>query len=340
MAVARKENKVERAKRERDGLDCLEDIVRYAREGFRSIDPDDLDVRLRWYGLYTQRPQEDGLFMLRVKDVPAIFEELGRVRLTTSGACGDITRNVTGCPLAGIDADEFIDAEPFALAVHRHFLDNREFSNLPRKFKVTVSGCSLYGTGHEISDIGLVALRRTDGRVAFDLWVSGGLGSKERFADRLGAHVAPEDVVEVAHHICSVFRDHGSRDSRARARLKFLLEEWGPRRFREVLERRLGRKLTDGYAPQVPVTANRAHVGINPQKQHGLYYAGVATKRGRLPGTDMIAVAELARRHGGGRVRLTTAQNLVVLDVPGAERESLAAGLSALDLTVEPSTFR
>ncbi|MBV8857462.1 MAG: nitrite/sulfite reductase [Acidobacteria bacterium] len=382
MAVARRENRVERAKRERDGLDCLAEIVRYARGGFASIDPDDLDVRLRWYGLYTQRPQEDGLFMLRVKvpngtlsseqlgtlgrlsvqyarnagdvttrqdiqlhnvqieDVPAIFEELNRVGLTTSGACGDITRNVTGCPLAGIDAAEFIDAEPYALALHRHFLDNREFSNLPRKFKVTVSGCTLYCTGHEISDIGLVALRGAGGRVAFDLWVGGGLGSKERFADRLGAHVAPDEVIEVAHHICSIFRDHGNRDSRARARLKFLLEEWGPGRFREELENRLGRKLTDGHAPYVPVTANRAHVGIHPQKQHGLYYAGVATKRGRLPGTDMIAVAELARRHGGGRVRLTTAQNFVVLDVPESERAQLAEGLAALDLTVEPSTFR
>ena len=174
MTVTRKENKVERAKRVRDGLDCLEDIIRYAREGFQRIAEDDLDVRLRWYGLYTQRPQDEGYFMLRVKvpngtltseqletlgqlslayarntgdvttrqdvqfhnvrieDVPAIFAELERVGLSTSGACGDITRNVTGCPLAGIDAAEFIDAEPLVQAVHGHFLNNREFSNLPR----------------------------------------------------------------------------------------------------------------------------------------------------------------------------------------------------------------
>src|SRR5919202_1191765 len=185
MTVPRRENKVERAKRVRDGLDCLEDIIRCAREGFRAIDPEDLDVRLRWYGLYTQRPQEDGLFMLRVKvpggtltaeqletlgqlsvryaqntgdvttrqdiqfhyvrveDVPAIFAELERVGLSTSGACGDITRNVTGCPLAGIDGAELINAEPLVESVHRHFLGNREFSNLPRKFKITISGCAL-----------------------------------------------------------------------------------------------------------------------------------------------------------------------------------------------------
>src|SRR5918993_342614 len=342
MAVVKKETKPERVKRERDALDCFEDILRYAREGFQSISEDDLDVRLRWYGLYTQRPQEDGYFMLRVKvpngtltseqletlgrvstvyarstgdvttrqdiqfhyvrieDVPAIFEELGRVGLSTSGACGDITRNVTGCPLAGIAADEFIDAEPLALA----------------------------------------ALRRADGEVVFDLWVGGGLGSKERFADRLGAHVRAHETVEVCAHICALFRDHGNRDSRARARLKFLLGEWGPRRFREELERRLGRALLDGEAPAVPVTANRAHVGIHPQKQRGLYYAGVATKRGRLPGRDMIAVAELARRHGGGRVRLTTTQNLVVLDVPEAERVALAVALRSLDLQVVASSFR
>ncbi len=382
MAVVRKENKVERAKRERDGLDGLAELARYAREGFQSIAEEDLDVRLRWYGLYTQRPQAEGYFMLRVKapngtltseqletlgqlsvayaqntgdittrqdiqfhyvrieDVPAIFAELNRVGLTSSGACGDITRNVTGCPLAGIDAAEFIDAEPLALAVHNYFLDNREFSNLPRKFKITISGCSLYCTGHEIADIGLVALRRPEGEVVFDVWVGGGLGSKERFADRLGAHIRAHEVVEVCRHICALFRDHGQRDSRARARLKFLLDDWGPERFREELERSLGRRLTDGDAPTAPVTANRAHLGIHPQKQRGLYYAGAATSRGRLPGAQMIAVAELARRHGGGRVRLTTTQNLVVLDVPEAERVALAVGLRSLDLRVTPSTFR
>ncbi len=382
MAVVKKETRPERVKRERDGLDCLDDLVRYAREGFASIEPDDLDVRLRWYGLYTQRPQEDGFFMLRVKvpngtlsasqletlgrlslryarntgdvttrqdiqfhyvrieDVPAIFAELERVGLSTSGACGDITRNVTGCPLAGIDGAEFIDAEALVESVHRHFLNNHEFSNLPRKFKITISGCANYCTGHEINDIGLVALRLSSGEVVFDLWVGGGLGSKERFGDRLGAHVRPEEVAEVCHHICAIFRDEGNRQSRSLARLKFLLEDWGPARFRDELEKRLGRKLTDGDAPSVPVTANRAHIGVHPQKQAGLYYAGVATKRGLLPGWEMLEVARLARAVGSDRVRLTTTQNLIVLDVAEAERERLAQGLAALDLEVNPSSFR
>ena len=382
MAIVRKENKVERAKRIRDGLDCFDDLPGYAREGFHSIAEDDLNVRLRWYGLYTQRPPEEGYFMLRVKvpngtlsapqletlgrlsvrygrntgdvttrqdiqfhyvrieDVPAIFCELDRVGLSTAGACGDITRNVTGCPLSGIDRAEFIDAEPLVAQVHQHFLGNHEFSNLPRKFKITVSGCSLYCTGHEINDIGLVALRQPGGAVVFDLWVGGGLGAKERFAERLGAHVFKEEVVEVCHHICAIFRDHGNRDSRALARMKFLMAEWGPLRFREELERRLGHRLTDGGAPLVPVSSNRAHIGIHPQKGAGLAYVGAATRRGQLTGTDMIEVARLAREHGGSRVRLTPAQNLVLLDVPEQKAESLAHGLAVLDLQVWPSSFR
>jgi sulfite reductase (ferredoxin) len=382
MAVVKKENKVERAKRERDGLDCLDDLIRYAREGFSSISEDDLNVRLRWYGLYTQRPQEEGYFMLRVKvpngtltslqletlgqlsvryaqntgdvttrqdiqfhyvrieDVPAIFAELERIGLSSSGACGDITRNVTGCPLAGIDDAEFIDAAPLVESVHQHFLNNHEFSNLPRKFKITISGCSSYCTGHEINDIGLIALRRPDGEVVFDLWVGGGLGSKERFAERLGAHIQPQDVIAVCHHICAIFRDEGNRQSRSLARLKFLMADWGAQRFREELEQRLGRRLTDGDAPAVPVTANRAHIGIYPQKQDGLYYAGAATKRGYLPGAEMLAVARLAREVGSNRVRLTTTQNLVLLDVPEHERERVASGLAALDLQVAASSFR
>jgi sulfite reductase (ferredoxin) len=382
MAVAKKENKVERTKRERDGLDCLDDLVRYARDGFSSISEDDLNVRLRWYGLYTQRPQEEGYFMLRVKvpngtlsieqlemlghlslryaqntgdvttrqdiqfhyvrieDVPTIFAELESVGLSTSGACGDITRNVTGCPLAGIDNAELIDAEPLVESVHQHFLGNHEFSNLPRKFKITVSGCSSYCTGHEINDIGLIALRNAAGEVVFDLWVGGGLGSKERFAERLGAHILPAEVVEVCHHICAIFRDEGNRQSRALARLKFLMAEWGAERFREELEKRLGRRLTDGDAPVVPVTANRAHIGIHAQKQPGLYYAGVATMRGMLPGDQMLEVARLARSAGSKRIRLTVTQNLIVLDVPEEERERLADGLALLNLQVNPSSFR
>jgi sulfite reductase (ferredoxin) len=379
---SRKEHKNEGVKRERDGLDCLDDIVRYAREGFHSISEEDLNVRLRWFGLYTQRPQEDGFFMLRVKipngivtaeqldamgrislrygrntgdittrqgvqfhyirieDVPAIFAALEAVGLTTSGACGDITRNVTGDALAGIDARELIDARPTVEAIHRFFLDNREFSNLPRKFKIAVSGAAHHATNHQINDIGLAAVRRADGRVAFDLWVGGGLGSKERFADRLGAHVFPDEAPEVCAHICAIFRDHGNRESRHRARLKFLLEEWGPQRFREELERRLGRALTDGERARMTDEASQPHVGVHPQKEAGLYYVGAATRCGRFDGERMTATAKIAKAFGSGEIRLTPAQNLVILNVPDALCERAAAALEALDFQVRATPFQ
>lgn len=382
MALAKKETRPEKVKREKDALDCFDDILRYAKSGFASIDPDDLDVRLRWYGLYTQRPQEEGYFMLRVKipngtltseqletigyisvcyaqntgdittrqgiqyhyvrikDVPTIFAELDRVGLTTSGACGDITRNVTGCPLSGIDADEIIETEPIVQRIHDYFLNNKEFSNLPRKFKITVTGCPSYCTGHEINDIGLIALNRPDGRAAFDLWVGGGLGAKEKFADRLGVHVLPEQVLEVTHHICAIFRDHGNRGSRALARLKFLLKDWGSEKFLEELENRLGYRLLRGGAPKVPVNANRAHIGIFPQNKPGVYYVGAASERGKFSGREMIETARLAKKHGSGRIRLTTTQNVIILDVPESERFALAEGLKKVNLQTKASVFR
>ncbi len=382
MATIKKETRPEKVKRERDALDCLNDIIRYAREGFQSIDPDDLDVRLRWYGLYTQRPQEEGYFMLRVKipngtltvnqletlgdisirhaqntgdittrqdiqfhyvrieDVPEIFAELESAGLTTSGACGDITRNVTGCPLAGISADEIIEAEQHAQAIHQYFLNNREFSNLPRKFKITVTGCPHYCTPHEINDVSLIALKRPDGRIAFDLWVGGGLGAKERFADRLGVHVFPYEVIEVLHHICAIFRDEGNRSSRSLARLKFLLADWGAEKFLSELEHRLGYSLAKGDAPKIPVNKGNAHIGIHPQKQDGLFYIGTVTERGKLNGSEMLEVARLAKRHGSNRIRLTTTQNLFVLDVPENGRFALAKGLEVIGLQVNPSVFR
>lgn len=381
MAVVKKENPVERAKRERDGLDCIEKIVEYARKGFSSIEEDDLNVRLRWYGLYTQRPAEDGYFMLRVKvpagklstlqlrtlgelsvqfakgtgdittrqgiqfhniridDVPSIFERLNAVGLTTSGACGDITRNITGCPLTGIDRHEFIDTEPIISKVHQHFLDNREFSNLPRKFKISISGCGVYCTGHEINDIGLVALQGA-GKTVFDLWVGGGLGAKERFGERLGVHLREDEIVEVCSHICGIFRDNGNRQSRALARLKFLMADWGPERFRNELEGRLGRSLSRGDAQNVPVSANKAHIGIFEQKQTGLSYVGAATTGGLLSGEQMKSVAEIAEEFSSTRIRLTPTQNLIVLDLPSEKAATAASRLAAIDLLANASVFR
>lgn len=381
MVATKKENPVEKAKRERDGLDCLDDIIVYARKGFQSIDEDDLNVRLRWYGLYTQQPQEDGHFMLRIKvpggaltahqletigrlsrryakntgdvttrqgiqfhyiridDVPTIFEALSGIGLTTMGACGDIVRNITNCPLSGIDSSEFIDTAPIVSEIHEHFLGNKKFSNLPRKFKIALSGCSSYCVGHEINDIGLIALRHDD-EIVFDLWVGGGLGAKEHFGKRLGVHVRRDQIVEVTEHIVGIFRDHGNRGSRALARLKFLIANWGAVRFLSELEDRLGYRLRRGESPNVPVSTNRAHIGIHPQKQEGRVYAGAATIGGLLSGDQMVEVARIAKELGGGTIRLTPTQNLVLLNIPEGNADAVAAALEKIDLIVNASVFR
>ncbi len=190
------------------------------------------------------------LHWIRIEDVPRIFEEIERVGLTTCEACGDTPRNILGCPLAGVDADEILDATPIVELTHKRFVGDPAFSNLPRKYKTSISGCVQQCAQHEINDIGFVGVRRDDGQAGFDLWVGGGLGPTPHFAKRLGAFVTPEQVPDVWAAVTGTFRDYGYRRSRNHARLKFLMADWGPEKFREVIEREyLGYALADGDPP-------------------------------------------------------------------------------------------
>jgi sulfite reductase (ferredoxin) len=376
-------NEAERVKRDQDGLDVAERIVAvHARRGCASIPKDDLATRYRWYGLYTQRPEEDGYFMLRIRvptgvltaeqveavgrisqrfgrdvcdvtdrqnfqlhwirieDVPDIWARLGAVGLTTRQTCGDVTRNVLGCPLAGVSATEILDASPYVLAVDRRLTGTKEFSNLPRKYKISISGCREQCAVHEVMDIGLVGVELPDARRGFDLWVGGGLGPSPHFAQRLGAFVPPERVVEVATGITGVFRDYGYRRDRHRARLKFLIADWGPERFRRVLEEQyLEGPLEDGPAPPPSPEAHREHLGIIPQGD-GRLAVGFAPTAGRISGTQLVAVAALAGRFGRGRLRTTTQQKMIILDVAPEDVDALVAELDTLGLPARPSAFR
>jgi sulfite reductase (ferredoxin) len=245
-----------------------------------------------------------------------------------------------GCPLAGVSADEVLDATPWLLETNRRFTGDPAFSNLPRKFKTSISGCAHQCAQHEVNDIGFVGVRGEDGAAGFDLWVGGGLGPSPRFAQRLGVRVAPDEVPEVWAGVVSVFRDYGYRRSRAHARLKFLMGDWGAERFRAVLEREyLGRRLPDGDAPPPSPSAHRDHLGVHEQRD-GRSYVGLAPRAGRTSGTQLQRVAALAEAYGAGRVRATTQQKLVILDVVPERAEELAAALEAEDLAVRPSTFR
>lgn len=284
------------------------------------------------------------LHWIRIEDMPRIWERLEEVGLGSTEACGDTPRVILGCPLAGVAADEVVDATEPLQAVADRFVGDPAFSNLPRKFKTSISGCAAHCTNHEINDVSFVGVTRVDGAgreaVGYDLWVGGGLSTNPKLGQRLGVFVEPDRVEEVWAGVCSVFRDYGYRRSRMHARLKFLLADWGVERFREVLEKEyLDSPLPDGPEPASPPTPERDHVGVHRQKD-GLTYVGVVPKAGRTSGTQLQRVAELAERYGGARIRTTAQQGLVLLDVPDSGVEPLVTALEAEDLRVSPSAFR
>jgi sulfite reductase (ferredoxin) len=281
------------------------------------------------------------LHWIEIESVPAIWEALEAVGLSTTEACGDTPRVILGCPLAGLDTDELIDATPEIAAITEHYIGDPELSNLPRKFKSSVSGCAAQCTHHEINDIAFAAVRHPEtGEVGYDLWVGGGLSTNPMIAKRLGAFVRPDQVPEVWKAVCEVFRDYGYRRLRHRARIKFLVADWGAEKFREVLEKEyLGYALPDGPAPVNVDGAARDHVGVHRQ-QDGLSYVGFAPRVGRLDGAQLGSIGTLADRYGSGRVRTTAQQKMIILDVPDSAVGDLVAELDALGLPANPSAFR
>jgi sulfite reductase (ferredoxin) len=307
-----------------DQLTTIADISRRYARGTADV-TDRQNIQLHW---------------IQIEDVPAIWEALEAVGLSTMEACGDTPRVILGCPLAGIDATEIIDATPQIRSTHDLYIGNPEFSNLPRKFKSAISGCPVQCTLHEINDIAFAGVTGPDGTPGYDLWVGGGLSTNPMIGKRLGAFVRPDQVEAVWAGVTGIFRDYGYRRLRHRARIKFLIADWGPERFREVLERDyLGFQLADGPAPEPTAGRSRDHVGIHPQKD-GRYFVGFAPTVGRLTGDSLALIAKLAAQYGSGRVRTTTEQKMVILDVPGEQTAALASELTAAGLPVTPSVFR
>ncbi|MFI1415852.1 nitrite/sulfite reductase [Streptomyces sp. NPDC020707] len=277
---------------------------------------------------------------IRIEDVPEIWERLEAVGLSTTEACGDTPRVIIGSPVAGIAEDEIIDGTPAIEEIHRRVIGNKDFSNLPRKFKTAVSGSPLLDVAHEINDVAFVGVNHPEHGPGFDLWVGGGLSTNPKIGQRLGAWVPLDEVADVHIGVLSIFRDYGYRRLRTRARLKFLVADWGVEKFRQVLEDEyLRRKLVDGPAPDQPLARWRDHIGVHRQ-QDGRFYVGFAPRVGRVDGATLTKIAELAEAHGSGRLRTTVEQKMIVLDVEQEQIDSLVEGLEALDLKVRPSTFR
>ncbi len=280
------------------------------------------------------------LHWIRIEDVPAIWDRLEATGLTTAEACGDTPRVILGCPLAGIDGDEIIDATPVIEEIRRRHIGTTEFSNLPRKYKSSISGCAARCTDPEINDVALVGVEHPDLGPGYDLWVGGGLSTNPMFAQRLGAFVTPARAAEAWAGVTSLFREYGYRRSRNQARLKFLVRDWGAEQVRVILEKEfLDEPLPDGPPPPPAQMHGRDHVGIRPQHD-GRSFVGFSPRAGRLSGHQLRLVADLADRFGEGRIRTTTRQKLVILDVDPAEAPALADELEALDLPAMPTAFR
>ncbi|HEX5176492.1 MAG TPA: hypothetical protein VFV83_05655 [Chthoniobacteraceae bacterium] len=380
-------NPQERLKLEKDGLDVVHDIYRYAKTGFASIEDTDFD-RMKWYGVYRQKPKESGFFMmrtkipggqltavraqkldeiaerfahgfcdittrqtiqfhwLRIEDIPAIFAELESVGMTTSGACGDDTRNVVGCPVAGIDPDEIFDATPQLREVSTQLTDNREFSNLPRKYKISIAGCCIHCAQPDINCCALFGVRRNGGSASetgFGLMVGGGLSSAPILGTRLPVFVRRDQVWPVVHAVSCIFRDHGYRLMRNRARFKFLVRDWGAERMTQEVEALLGYALEPLPDFTPPRDQEVDHLGIHKQKQGDLFWVGLCFPGGRLRNGALGHVSALAAKYcapGHDSIRLTNKQNLLIINVPEANVAALKDELDALGLDYNPGNFR
>ena len=374
----------EAAKLEKDGLDVIHDIYRYAKLGFSAITDDDFD-RLKWYGVYRQKPKDSGYFMmrtkvpggqmtgdqaivlsqigdeyghgfsdittrqtiqyhwLRIEEIPPIFDALEKVGMTTSGACGDITRNVACCPVAGINPNEILDGTPQMLEISEKLTNNKDFSNLPRKYKIAVSGCDIHCHQPDINCLGMFGLRNSRGEAGYGVKVGGGLSSAPHMAEVMPIWIRPDQAWEVAKAISEVFRDEGYRADRKRARFKFLVADWHAEKVLEDVERRLGYQLERHSDFEFPRDQEADHMGIHPQKQPGLFWVGINFPGGRLRNGALGIIGQLAKKYcapGQDSIRLTNKQNLIIVNVPEANLPALKAELETHGLAYEASNFR
>ncbi|WP_017728242.1 nitrite/sulfite reductase [Halalkalibacterium ligniniphilum] len=375
-------SKDELKKLEKDGLEILDDIEKYAKTGFASIPEEDWSL-FKWAGLYLQKPKEDGYFMMRVnipsgiitndqaevlagigrdygrdvidittrqaiqfhwleiEQIPDIFKRLESVGLSSVGACGDIPRTIVGNPLAGIDPHELIDTREIVEDVFRYFNRNPDFSNLPRKYKMSISS-NIHNAGHDrINCLAFTpAVKEIDGEevVGFHVKVGGGLSAKPYLAEELDIFVRPEQVKEVAIAITTIFRDHGYREKRHRARLKFLMADWGPEAFKEKVLELVGNLPSKGTDKVKEWNAGYFY-GVHPQKQEGLSYVGFNVPVGRMNSAEWFDLARIARDYGNGEIRTCNSQNLVVPNVPNEKVEALLQEKLFERIKLEPKNF-
>ncbi|HWJ11863.1 MAG TPA: nitrite/sulfite reductase [Nocardioides sp.] len=274
-----------------------------------------------------------------IENVPAIWERLDAVGLHSLEACGDSPRPFLGSPVAGVAKDEIIDGTPALEEIERRYIGNKDFSNFPRKFKTAVTGHPSQDVSPETNDVSFVGTVHPELGPGFDVWVGGGLSTNPMLAQKLGVWIPLDEVPDVWAGVAGIFRDYGYRRLRSRARLKFLVADWGVEKFREVLENEyLGKKLETLASPESPV-GHRDHVGVHEQKD-GRFYVGVAPTAGRVSGTLLVQLADLLEEYGVTGARLTPYQKIVLIGVDGDVVDPLLDRLDEIGLSARPSAWR
>ncbi|MCW8954840.1 MAG: nitrite/sulfite reductase [Sulfurimonas sp.] len=385
MTKETKAQRVERIKKDKSGLDVLENIYEYAIYN-KEVDPEDID-RFKWYGLYSQNKnlqEEDDktqYFMLRVKlvqgsinvqqmrilsgiskefargtasfttrqniqfhfirvhDLPEIFFRLNSVGLTTVFAAGDVPRNIVTCPVAGVDNSEIYDVRELVSEVNEYFDANKTLANLPRKYKVGISGCSKHCMGHEIQDLSFTAVKREHGQILFDVSVGGGLASNREFAIHIG-YVMPEQILEVVRVVSGIYRDYGLRESRTKARLGHLIDKWGIDKFKTQVQNSLGFELADELIQEYTPYSKREHFGIHKSKNNGKSYVGCAINGGFIGAKGLASLADILQKNSATTIKATPTQNFVVIDVPTQNAKGLVKDLALIDMDANPNPFK
>ncbi|MGH9338042.1 MAG: nitrite/sulfite reductase [Acidobacteriota bacterium] len=374
----RKRNSVERIKAEKLPFDLLDELPQLVEKQYEEISEDDIlrlqwwglyhdkpkvgnfmmrvkipagavnPDQLRTIGEISQKFGEDSgeittrqdiqIHFIRLTSIPEVFETMKKVGLTTAGACGDILRNITGCPVSGIDPQELFDTRPVIQGLADFFYGNRDYSDLPRKHKWTVAACPYHCNAPEIHDVGLVGTIQ-DGRLGFAISVGGGLSTVPRIAQPFNVFVRPDEALEVLKGILDVWsNDLNYRRSRIKARFKFMVDDHGPDAIRQRVEAQIGRKLTP--LSHVPTPIGRSdHMGIHPQKQEGYSYIGFPIFPGLLSGTQMIAVAEIAGRYGR-EIRFTREQNLIITDIANEQVDRVTDEMAQLGFELKVNAIR
>jgi len=285
------------------------------------------------------------LHWLTIESLPEVVEALTTIGLSPKGACGDVVRNVTGCPLAGLDGHEVLDASPLAVEIAEKLTANPEFYNLPRKFKISVTGCPIWCSYPEINDVGLTALKRVkDGKedIGYSLRVGGGLSTEPHLAVRLNAFVPQDKAYAAVQAVCEIFREQEAlRENRTRARIKYLFMKhgWTAETMLAAVEEKIGFRFDPCEEGPVAEDVYRDHVGVHKQKQVGLSYVGATVLNGRLNPEQLHMLASLAETHGDGHLRATIGQNIVLVNIPNAKVSEVVEKIVALGLQVEPTVF-